>query len=81
MIVSIEFLGSQLAVTKVSSIDMPISGKTMVNDALDYVRNNYPDLKIDEDMILIAVNHEIASIDRVLEANDTVSFLPAIGGG
>ena len=81
MIVSIEFLGTQLAVTKTNSIDMPITGKTRVNDALDYVRNHYPDLKLDEGTILIAVNQEMASLDRILKANDTVSFLPAIGGG
>jgi len=81
MIISIEFLGTQLAVTKVPSIDMPITGKTRVNDALDYVRNQYPALKLDEDLILIAVNQEIASLDRILIANDTVSFLPTIGGG
>lgn len=81
MIISIEFLGTQLAVTKVNSIDMPITGKTRVNDALDYVRNQYPALKLDEDMIFIAVNQEIAPLNRILTANDTVSFLPTIGGG
>ena len=81
MIVSIEFLGTQRAITKTDSIDMPISEKTRVNDALEYVRQKYPELHLDEGMSLITVNHEIASLDRALKANDAVSFLPFIGGG
>jgi len=81
MIVSIEFLGMQRIVTKTSSIDMPITEKTRVNDALEYVRHQYPDLHLDEGMVLITVNQETASLDRILKANDTVSFLPFISGG
>jgi molybdopterin converting factor small subunit len=32
-------------------------------------------------MVLITVNQKAASLDRVLQANDTVSFLPPIAGG
>ena len=71
----------QRAVTKTNSLDMPISVETRVNDALEYVRQRYPELHLDEGLSLITVNHEIAPLDRVLEADDTVSFLPFIGGG
>ena len=81
MIASIEFLGMQRVVTKTNSIDMPITEKTRVNDALEYVRQQYPNLHLDEGMVLITVNQEIASLDRILKANDTVSFLPFISGG
>ena len=81
MVVLIEFFGMQRVVTKTDSISMPITGKTRVNDALEYVRDRYPALYLDEGMILITVNHEIASLDRILSANDTVSFLPFISGG
>jgi molybdopterin converting factor small subunit len=81
MIALIEFLGMQRAITKINSLDMPISAETRVNDALEYVRQRYPQLHLDEKMNLITVNHEIASLDRVLKANDTISFLPFIGGG
>ena len=81
MVVSIEFVGRQRLVTNSFSIDMPITGKTRVNDALEYVRHHYPALDLDEGMILITVNHEMASLDRILAANDTVSFLLYIGGG
>ena len=81
MIASIEFLGMQRAITKTNSIDMPISEETRVDDALEYVKHRYPKLHLDKGMSIITVNHEIASLDRVLKANDTVSFLPFIGGG
>ena len=81
MIALIEFMGMQRTITKTNSIDMPISQETRVNDVLEYVRRRYPELHLDEGMSLITVNHEIASLDRVLKANDTVSFLPFIGGG
>ena len=81
MMVSIKFLGMQRVVTNTDSIDMPITGKTVVNDALEYVRQQYPALHLDEGMTLIAVNLEVASLDRILRENDTISFLPIIGGG
>jgi molybdopterin converting factor small subunit len=62
-------------------MDMPITKSTRVNDALEYVRYRYPDLPLEDGMVLITVNHEMASPDTVLRANDTVSFLPHIGGG
>jgi len=81
MVVSIEFLGMQRVLTKTEGIDMPVTDRMMVNDVLEYVRNRYPALNLDEEMILITVNQKIAPLDRVLRANDTVSFLPFISGG
>ena len=81
MQISIEFLGNQRVITKTDSIDIPITEKTTVNDALGYVRQQYPDLPLDEGMILIIVNKSISSLDRILSTRDTISFLPFIGGG
>ena len=81
MQISIEFLGNQCVITNTDSIDMPISEKTTVNDALEYVRHQYPDLPLDEGMILITVNKRMASLDRILSPHDTISFLPFISGG
>jgi molybdopterin converting factor small subunit len=80
-IVSIKFFGMQRTITKTDSIDMPITEKTRVTDALEYVRQRYPELPLDQETLLITVNHEQASPDTMLKPNDTVSFLPAIGGG
>ena len=71
----------QRVVTKTDSIDMPISEQTRVTDALEYVRDQYPDLPLDDGTVLITINQEMASPERVLRDNDTVLFLPHIGGG
>ncbi len=81
MVVSIKFLGMQRVITNTDSIDMPITGKTRVNDALEYVRQQYPALPLEEGMVLVAVNLEVASLDRILRDKDTISFLPLIAGG
>jgi molybdopterin converting factor small subunit len=81
MVVSIKFHGMQRVVTNTDSLDMPITGKTSVNDALEYVRQQYPALHLEEDTVIVAVNLEMASLDRILRDNDTVSFLPNIAGG
>jgi molybdopterin converting factor small subunit len=81
IVVSIKFFGMQRAVTKTDGIDMPVTEKTRVIDALEYVRQQYPELPLDPETLLITVNHEQASPDTMLKSNDTVSFLPSIGGG
>ena len=81
MIVSIEFLGMQRTVTGADSIEVPITTRSRVDDALEYIRDKYPQLKLDEGMVLVTVNQEIAPRDRVLKPDDTTSFLPFISGG
>ncbi|MDP2917168.1 MAG: MoaD/ThiS family protein [Dehalococcoidia bacterium] len=81
MVISIEFFGIQRVIAKTNIVSMPINGKTIVSDVIEYVRNKYPALYLDGDTLLITVNHEAAPPDRLLRANDTVSFIPRIGGG
>lgn len=80
MVVTIEFLGIQRTVTKTDGIAMPITENMRVNDALEYVKRLYPGIQLDGGM-LVTVNREIASLDRLLRANDIVSFIPSISGG
>ena len=81
MIVIIEFLGMQRTVTGADRIEMPVTARSRVDDALDYVRNKYPQLQLDEGMVLVTVNQEIAPRDQVLKPDDIISFLPFISGG
>ena len=60
---------------------MSITHETRVNDALEYVKSLYPELRLGDETTLITVNHEMASLDRVLMAKEIISFLPFIGGG
>jgi len=81
MKISIKFLGMQRVITKTDSLEMPINGNATMQDALEYLRQQYPALPLEEGMILMTVNHEVASKDRILKDKDTISFLPLIAGG
>jgi molybdopterin converting factor small subunit len=81
MNISIKFLGMQRVITKAESLDMPINRSTKVQDALEYVRQRYPELPLEEGMVVMTVNHEVATKDRILKDKDTISFLPLIAGG
>ena len=81
MVISIDFSGSQRAVTKTHRMRMPITHTTKVTDVLDYVRRHFPDLHLHKHTIIAVVNHEAAPLDKVVRPNDTVAFLPPIGGG
>ena len=81
MMVSVKFFGMQRVVTKKDSVNIPITGEMTVKDILDFVKNLYPNLNLDEEMLFVTVNQEKASLDRLLSADDTVSFLPHISGG
>ena len=79
--ITIEFFGMHGVIADTDRIQMPITGKITVNDAIDYVIKKYPGITIDKKSILIAVNHEIVPSVKMLRANDIVSLLPPIGGG
>lgn len=81
MIVVIEFLGMQRTATGTDRIEVPITGKSRVDDVLEYVRGKYPQLELEEGMVLVTVNQEIAPRDQVLKPDDIISFLPFISGG
>lgn len=81
MMVSIKFLGMQRIVTKKDAVNIPFKKEMRVSDVLELVKNLYPDLHLDAGVIFVTVNQEKASLDRLLRANDTVSFLPHISGG
>jgi molybdopterin converting factor small subunit len=78
---SIKFLGMQRVTTNVDALDMPINGKTRVQDALEFVKQLYPELPLEEGMVVMTVNHEVATKDRILKDKDSISFLPLIAGG
>jgi molybdopterin converting factor small subunit len=79
--ITIEFFGMHGVIADTDRIHMPITDKTTVDDAIDYVIKKYHGITIDKESSFIAVNHEIVSLTKVLQANDIVSLFPPIGGG
>ncbi len=60
---------------------MPVNSDSTMNHALEFVRERYPDLPLDEKMVLLIINQEVVSGDALLKSGDIISFLPDIGGG
>jgi molybdopterin converting factor small subunit len=79
--ITIEFFGMHGVIADTDRIQMPITDKTTVDNAIDYVIKKYPGITIDKESSFIAVNHEIVPLIKVLQANDIVSLFPPIGGG
>jgi molybdopterin converting factor small subunit len=81
MTISIDFFGKMRTATQTGSIHMPITAQSRVLDALAYVRENYPDLTLRDDSLVVTVNHKVARLDQPLHPNDSITFVPFIGGG
>ena len=81
MYISIEFFGRQRVIAGKASTKMPINGSSTLSDAMSYIKGRYPDLPLDEKTVLLVVNQEVALPETILQPDDVVSFLPAIGGG
>ena len=79
--VLVTFLGLQRAKARTDQIEVSLAKETRVADLLAYIKECYPDLPFPDSGILVAVNNKLSSMERVLKNNDTVAFLPAIGGG
>ena len=82
MVVSVTLFGLQRQLAKTDQIQIPLSNKTnRVADLLNRIREKYPEMSLDQDMVLITVNNHASSLDERLKDNDEVSFIPYIGGG
>jgi len=82
MSVSVTFFGLHRVLAKTDKIDIPLSSSVKnVDDLFSYIRENFPSLRLQKDMLLVTVNNNISSYDRNLNINDEISFIPHIGGG
>ena len=81
MFIFIKLFGMQRYLVKNNNIEMPYSENTRVMDVLRFLQSNYPALPLNEKMVLAAVNQEVTSLEKKLNPNDRVTFLPHIGGG
>ena len=81
MVVSVEFLGAQRALTRTGRVAVPLRGRGRVKDVFGYIMGCYPELPLDEKGLVVTVNSKVSTIDHVLDPDDRVAFLPHIGGG
>ncbi len=81
MVISVNFSGLQRKLTRKDQIKIPLSKETRVSDLLGYMRACYPELPLNENVLMITVNNQVSKLDRILESDDNISFIPHIGGG
>ena len=81
MNVSVHFTGFQRTLTKVKSIKVPLLDNMRVCDVLQYIKERFPQLAIQESEVFVVVNNDVSLGDRLLKSNDRISIFPHIGGG
>ena len=81
MTVSVNFCGLQRKLTRTEEMKIPLNNKTRVGDVLHYIKECYPGLPLNEDVVLVMVNNQVTSMDQILKTDDKISFIPHIGGG
>ena len=81
MVVRVQFFGIQRALTQTSEVEVALNGQARVGDVFSHIRNCYPHLKLYEEDLLITVNSRVSTMDQDLNPDDTLAFLPHIGGG
>ena len=81
MTVSVNFCGLQRKLTCTEEMKIPLNNETRVGDVLHHIKERYPDLPLNKDVILVMVNNQVTSLDQILKTDDKISFIPHIGGG
>ena len=56
-------------------------GRLTLHELVDGLMAKYPRLSRHRDTMLLAVNHDFASADRILREGDEVALLPPVSGG
>lgn len=81
MVISVNFSGLHRKLIRKDQIQIPLSKGTRVSDLLVYMRACYPELPLNENVLMVTVNNQVSKLDRILESDDKISFIPHIGGG
>ena len=82
MFVSISFLGLQRRLVNSENIKIRISEQVeRVSDLFGYLNDQYPELSLSMENVLVTVNSVESSFDHKLRADDEIMFMPHIGGG
>jgi molybdopterin converting factor small subunit len=81
MVVSVQFYGTQRALTKTNGIKIPLTENGKVRDVFGYLMDYYPNLPLTEEGVLVTVNNKASNMNQVLNPDDNIIFLPHVGGG
>ncbi len=81
MFVSVQFHGPHRLMTNRDQVEVSISENDRVGDLFKHLQGRFPDLQMAAEDVTITVNDAISTVTQTLNPNDTVAFLPHIGGG
>jgi molybdopterin converting factor small subunit len=81
VVVSVQFFGAQRALTKTSTLQIPLTHNGRVSDVFQYLMDFYPNLPLREEDVLVTVNNNTTNMNHALNADDKIVFLPHVGGG
>jgi len=81
MQITIKFFAQLRDVVGSKTIQQSISPNTTVHSLREVLQTQYPGLKTMIRYAIIAVNHEFATLDAILDDGDEVAFFPPVSGG
>ena len=81
MVVSVHFLGLHRKLARADQISIPLLRETRVNDLLRQLKEQYPELSLNDKDFFVSVNDQMSGPDQILNANDNIAIVPHIGGG
>ena len=81
VVVSVQFFGTQRALTKTRDIKIQLTNNGRVKDVFRHLLDCYPDFPLKEEEAMITVNNRATNMNHVLRPEDRVVFLPHLGGG
>ncbi len=81
MNISIELFASLKQKAGWAHRSMQIPAETTVGELLDRLDREFPELRVRQVPLYVAVNEVFAKADRKLQAEDKVAFFPPVSGG
>jgi molybdopterin converting factor small subunit len=81
MVVSVQFHGVHRAVTRINEVEIFLRSDARVSDLVRHIKRTYPDLHLSQDDVAVSINDRVSTVNHPLHSDDTVAFLPHIGGG
>ncbi len=81
MILNIQLFATLKANTGLSSVNIELAESATVTDLMDSMREDFPSISPLLKSSLVAVNHEFAAADQVLNPGDEIALFPAVSGG
>jgi molybdopterin converting factor subunit 1 len=79
--VNVKFFASYKEALGKEQIEMELRDNSTVNDLLDVLRKDYPELGKLMETLVVSINLEYADFEAKIKEGDEVALLPPVSGG